>query len=77
MHDCTCHPADHPPQPCPRRYALSLCRMEAAERGLSFLGWLRAWFGLRCVVGLCTGYVDRDENDQIGFRCGNCLKFVK
>lgn len=26
---CTCHPADNPPKPCPRKYALSECR-EAA-----------------------------------------------
>ena len=23
---CTCHPSDCPPQPCPRRYALTDCR---------------------------------------------------
>lgn len=27
---CTCHPDDHPPVPCPRKYALSECR--AADR---------------------------------------------
>ncbi len=29
--DCTCHPDDDPPVPCPRKYALSDCR-EAAQR---------------------------------------------
>jgi hypothetical protein len=24
---CTCHPADNPPSPCARRYALSECRV--------------------------------------------------
>lgn len=28
--ECTCHPDDNPPWPCPRKYALSECR--AAER---------------------------------------------
>lgn len=23
---CTCHPDDNPPQPCPRKHALSECR---------------------------------------------------
>jgi hypothetical protein len=26
---CTCHPADNPPQPCPRKFALSECRTTA------------------------------------------------
>lgn len=26
---CTCHPADSPPVPCPRKYALTHCRMAA------------------------------------------------
>lgn len=28
--ECTCHPADNPPTPCPRKYALGECR-EAAK----------------------------------------------
>jgi len=26
---CTCHPDDNPPVPCPRKYALTDCRMDA------------------------------------------------
>jgi hypothetical protein len=27
---CTCHPADNPPRPCPRKYAINDCRAAAA-----------------------------------------------
>lgn len=27
--DCTCHPDDNPPRPCPRKFALSECRLAA------------------------------------------------
>lgn len=26
---CTCHPSDHPPIPCPRKFALHDCRVSA------------------------------------------------
>ena len=26
---CTCHPSDSPPQPCPRKFALTECRIAA------------------------------------------------
>jgi hypothetical protein len=26
---CTCHPDDNPPRPCPRKYALTDCRLAA------------------------------------------------
>lgn len=29
---CTCHPDDNPPQPCPKKYALTECRKAAAFR---------------------------------------------
>ena len=28
---CTCHPDDLPPVPCPKKYALRECRLAAAE----------------------------------------------
>jgi hypothetical protein len=28
---CTCHPDDNPPRPCPRKYALTECRVAAAQ----------------------------------------------
>lgn len=37
---CTCHPDDNPPVPCPRRYALSECRLAAAEAARRALDWL-------------------------------------
>lgn len=30
---CTCHPADHPPKPCPRKFALSECIAAAGVKG--------------------------------------------
>lgn len=30
---CTCHPDDNPPQPCPKKYALSECRAAASLQG--------------------------------------------
>ena len=77
MRECTCHPADNPPKPCPGRYALSLCKMEAAERPLGFIDLCKTLFGLRCALGSCTGQVDRDENSQIGWRCARCYAFRK
>ena len=32
---CTCHPDDNPPQPCPRRHALSECRRADLSRKAS------------------------------------------
>lgn len=29
---CTCHPDDHPPVPCPKKYALTHCRVAALLR---------------------------------------------
>lgn len=29
---CTCHPDDNPPVPCPRKYALTECRVAALIR---------------------------------------------
>ena len=34
---CTCHPDDNPPQPCPKKYALSECR-KAAEQYRTYPG---------------------------------------
>lgn len=28
---CTCHPGDNPPRPCPRRFALSECREHSKQ----------------------------------------------
>jgi hypothetical protein len=77
MRDCTCHPADNPPKPCPHRYALALCKMEAAERPLGFLDLCKAAFGLRCALGMCGGRVDRNEHGEIGWRCDTCHTFKK
>lgn len=30
---CTCHPDDNPPVPCPRKYALTDCRIAAGKCG--------------------------------------------
>lgn len=32
---CTCHPFDNPPIPCPRKFALSACRIAALEHELA------------------------------------------
>lgn len=77
MRECTCHPADNPPKPCPGRYAASLCKMEAAERPLGFVDLVKSAFGLRCVLGMCGGKVDRNEHGEIGWRCGRCYAFKK
>lgn len=30
--NCTCHPEDHPPMPCPRKHALRECKAIEVER---------------------------------------------
>lgn len=34
---CTCHPDDNPPVPCPRKFALTDCRLAASERRIEEL----------------------------------------
>lgn len=34
---CTCHPSDHPPRPCPRKFALTECRVAALAEAVAQL----------------------------------------
>lgn len=35
--NCTCHPSDNPPRPCPRKHALSECRLTALVEAMDQL----------------------------------------
>ena len=35
-HDCTCHPDDAPPTPCPKKFALRDCRMADIARRIRY-----------------------------------------
>jgi hypothetical protein len=42
---CTCHPDDHPPVPCPQKFALTDCRKHVARKHLRELFDAAPWLG--------------------------------
>lgn len=41
--ECTCHPDDNPPRPCPRKFALSDCRKAAAQVAPEVVDLIEQW----------------------------------